>query len=62
MIVVGAVVKGKVGELEKDIDEVFIRRRVKKLTVLVGRVVDKKKYLVRFEYDFEKELSSIKLF
>ena len=59
---VGAVVKGKVGELEKDIDEVFIRRRVKKLTVLVGRVVDNKKYLVRFEYDFEKELSSIKPF
>ena len=46
--VVGTVVKAKVGELGGGTGEVFIRILRKLLGVVVGVLVDQKRYLVQF--------------
>ena len=53
-IIVGAVVKSKVCDLEKEIREVFLRRLRKEMTGVVQEVVGKRRYLVRFRYGLEK--------
>ena len=60
-IVVGKVVKENLGKLEEDIREIFSRQLIKYLTGVTGRLIRMKRYLVRFEYGFKKELSSNKL-
>ena len=45
---VGTVVKAKVGELEEEIREGFLRRLSKEMTGVVQAVVRKRRYLVRF--------------
>ena len=46
---VGTVVKSKVGDLEEDIREGFLRRLSKEMTGVVQEVVGKRRYLVRFQ-------------
>ena len=49
-IMVGTVVKVKVGDLEEDIMEGFLRRLRKDMTGVVQEVVGKRRYLVGFYY------------
>ena len=53
-IMVGEFVKSKVGKLEEEIREVFLRRLRKEMTGVVHEVVGKRRYLVRFRYGFDK--------
>ena len=46
---VGTVVKSKVGELEEEIREVFLRRLKKEMTGVVQEVVQERSYSVRFQ-------------
>ena len=57
-IIVGTVVKAKVGELEEEIGEGFSRRLRKEMTGVVQEVVGKRRYLVRSQYGLEKEIAS----
>ena len=57
-IMVWKVVKAKVGELEDDIREGFLRRSRKEMTGVVQEIVGKIRYLVRFQDRLEKEISS----
>ena len=50
------VVKAKVGELEEEIREGFLRRLRKKMTGVAQEVVGKRRYLVRFQDGLEKEM------
>ena len=54
---VGTVVKAKVGEMEEDIREEFLRRLKKEMTGVVQEVVGKMRYLVRFQDGLEKEMA-----
>ena len=54
----GMVVKAKVGEMEEDIREGFLRRLRKEINGVVKEVVGKRIYLVRFQDGLEKELQS----
>ena len=56
-ILVGTVVKAKVGEMEEDIREEFLRRLKKEMTGVVQEVVGKMRYLVRFQDGLEKEMA-----
>ena len=47
---VGAVVKSKIGELEEEVREGFLRILRKELTVVVQGVYGKKRFLMRFQY------------
>ena len=60
-IMVGAVVKAKVGELEDEVREVFYRRTGKELTGVVQGVSGERRLLVRFHYGFEKNMTSNQL-
>ena len=55
-ILVGTVVKEKLGDLEEDFREVFIRHLGNEFTGVVVGVIGKKRLLVRFQYGFEKDL------
>ena len=57
-IVVGSVVKAKVGELEKITRKGRIRRMRKEVVGCVHSVVGKNKFLVLFEYGQKKEIGS----
>ena len=57
-IVVGAVVKSKIGELEEEVREGFLRILRKELTVVVQGVYGKKRFLMRFQYGCKKDLTS----
>ena len=46
---VGAVVKAKIGDLEEEVREGFLRRMSKELTEVVQGVSGKKWFLVRFQ-------------
>ena len=48
-IMVGTVVKAKLGDLEEDIREVFLRRLRKEMSGVMQEVVGKKRYSVRFQ-------------
>ena len=48
------VVKAKVGDLEEEIREVFLRRLRKYMTGVFQEVVGKRRYLVRFQDGLEK--------
>ena len=56
-IMVGTVVKAKLGELEEDIREGFSRRLRKEMTGVVHEVVRKRRYLEGFQDGLEKEMS-----
>ena len=58
---VGTVVKAKVGELEEDIREGFLRKLRKLMSGVVREVVMKCRYSVRFHDRLEKEMSSKQL-
>ena len=60
-ILVGMVMKAKVGDLGEEVREVFYRRLRKELTRMFQRVSGKKRFLVRFQYGCEKDLNSNKL-
>ena len=60
-ILMGEVVKEKVGELEDEVKEVFYRRPRKEVTGVVQGVSCKKMFFVRFWYGFEKDLTSNQL-
>ena len=60
-IMVGTVVKTKVGESEEEIRELFSRRLKKYLTSVFQGVYRKKTFLVRFQYGCEYDLTSNKL-
>ena len=57
-ILVGSVVKAKVGELEKIKNNGRTRRMRKEVVGCVKSVVGKNKFLVLFEYGQKKEISS----
>ena len=57
----GAVVKAKIGELEEEVREGFLRRMRKELTVVFQGVSGKKRFLVRFQYGCRNYLASNKL-
>ena len=48
--------KEKVGDLEEEVREGFNRRPRKDFYGVLGGVLGKKKFLVRFQYGFEKDL------
>ena len=54
VIMVGTVVKAKVGELEEEIREGFLRRLIKEMTGVVQEVVGKMRYPLRFQDGLEK--------
>ena len=54
---VGTVVKAKVGDLEEDIREGFLRRLSKKMNSVVREVVGKRRYLVRLQDGLDKDMS-----
>ena len=60
-IMVGMVVKAKVGDLEEDIRDEFSRRLRKEMTGVMQAVFGKRKYLVRFQNRLEKDISSNQL-
>ena len=60
-ILVGVVVKTKLGELEEEVREVFLRRSRKELTGVVQEVSEKKRLLVMFQYGCENYLVSNQL-
>ena len=45
---VGGVVKAKVGDLEEEIRDGFLRKMRNKMTGMMQEVVGKRRYLVRF--------------
>ena len=53
----GTVVKAKVGELEEEISDGFLRRLRKDMTGVVQEVVRKMRYSVKFNYVLDKEMS-----
>ena len=55
-IVVGTVVKEKIGELEEEVRARFPRKMKKELTILVQGISGKKMFLVRFQYGWKKDL------
>ena len=60
-IVVGSVVKAKVGESEKITNEERSRRMRKEVVGCVQSVVGKNKFLVLFKYGQKKEIGSCSL-
>ena len=58
---VGAVVKSKIGELEEEVREGFLRLLRKELTGVVQGVYGKKRFLMRFQYGCKKDLTSNQL-
>ena len=60
-ILVGTVVKAKVGELEEEVREGFLRILRKELTGVVQVVSGKKRLLVRFKYGRENYMKSNQL-
>ena len=54
---VGTVVKAKVGDMEEEIREVFLRRLRKEITGVVQEVVENRRYLVRLQYGLKKDMS-----
>ena len=58
---VGTVVKAKVGDLEEEIREGFLRRLRKEINGEVKEVVGKRIYLVKLQDGLEKELLSNRL-
>ena len=54
---VETVVKANVGELEEEIREKVSRRLRKEMIGVVQEVVGKRRYLVRFQYGLENEIS-----
>ena len=60
-ILVGSVVKAKVGELEKITRKGRSRRMRKEVVVCVNIVVGKNNFLVLFEYGQNKEIGSCSL-
>ena len=57
-IVVGAVVKSKIGELEEEVRAGNSRRASKELTGVVQGVLGKRRFLVRFQDTCKNNLSS----
>ena len=53
---VGTVVKAKVGDLEEDIREGFLRRPMKDMSGLVQEVVGKRRHYVRFQDGGDKDM------
>ena len=51
---VGTVVKAKVGDLEEEIREVFLRRLRKEINFVVQEVIGKRRHLLRFQDGLEK--------
>ena len=60
-IVVGTVVKAKIGELEEEVRVGSARRMRKELTGVVQAISGKMRFLVRFHDGCEKNLSSNQL-
>ena len=60
-IVVGTVVKAKIGELEEEVRVGSARRMRKELTGVVQAISGKRRFLVRFHDGCEKNLSSNQL-
>ena len=60
-IMVGTVVKEKVGELEDEVREEFYSQMRKDLTGVVKRVSGKRSFLVRFQDGCKKYLTSNQL-
>ena len=60
-IMMGMVVKAKVGELEEEVSEGFSRQSMKECTGGVQGVSGKKSFLVRFQSWFKKDLASNQL-
>ena len=60
-IVVGTVVKAKIGELEEEVRVCSSRRMRKELTGLVQCVSGKRRFLVRFQNGCKNNLSSNQL-
>ena len=58
---VGTVVKANIGELEEEVRAGFLRRTRKDLTGLLQGILGKKRFLVRFQYGCEQNLSSNQL-
>ena len=59
-MVVGTVVKAKIGELEEEVREIFLRRKRKELTRVFQGVSWKKRFLVKFQVGCEKDMTSNK--
>ena len=57
----GTVEKSKVGELGDEVREGFYRRMRKELTGVVQGVSVKRRFLVRFQDGYEKDLTSNQL-
>ena len=53
----GTVVKAKVGELDEEVREGNMRQLGKELTDVVQGVSGKKRFLVRFQDGFKKDLT-----
>ena len=60
-ILVGVVAKAKVGELEDEVREGFTRRLRKALSGVLQGVSGKRRFLVRFQDGYEKDLTSNQL-
>ena len=60
-IVVGAVFKSKLGELEEEVREGFLRLLRKDLTGVFQGVSGKKRLLMRLQYGCKKDLTSNQL-
>ena len=60
-IVVGTVVKAKIGELEEEVRVGSSRRMRKELTGVVQDISGKRRFLVRFHDECKKNLSSNQL-
>ena len=57
-IVVGTVVKAKIGELEEELRVGSVRRMRKELTAVVQAILGKRRFLARFHDECENNLSS----
>ena len=57
MIIAGTVIKAKVGELEEEVREGILWRSRKELTGVVQGASGKKRFLVRFQDGYEKDLT-----
>ena len=53
---VGTVMKAKVGDLEEEIREVFLRRLRKDMNGVVQEIVGKRRYLARLQDGEEKDM------
>ena len=60
-ILVGTVVKAKLGELEEEVLEGFSRRLKKEFNDVVQVVYDKNRFLVSFQDGLKKDLTSNQL-